>query len=108
MASCLQKFRGWQLPGLPVPGCGPVTSGVGVGQKIRLLVLLGIRLRLHPKTFDSLRLRPRNPGKQGHRRAGALPPDLSKRWQRRQMRIFHNSIIGVFMVCQDQIEKNFL
>jgi len=34
------------------------TSGVGVGQKIRLPVLLGIRL--HPKTSDSLRLR--NPG----------------------------------------------
>ena len=35
------------------------TSGVGVGQKIwlRLLVLLGIRLRLHLKTSDSLRFR---------------------------------------------------
>jgi len=36
---------------------------VGVGQKIRLPVLLGIRIRLHPKTSDFLRLqlRLRNP-----------------------------------------------
>ena len=32
-----------------------------VGEKIRLPVLLGIRLGLHPKSSDSLRLRLRNP-----------------------------------------------
>jgi len=39
--------------------CKNSTSGVGVGHKfqIRFPVLLGIRLRLHPKTSDSIRLR---------------------------------------------------
>ena len=33
--------------------------------RLRLTVLLVIRLQLHPKTTDSLRLRLRNPGEKG-------------------------------------------
>jgi len=33
------------------------TTGVGVGQKIRLRLLVLLGIRLHPKTTDSLRLR---------------------------------------------------
>jgi len=38
------------------------TSGVGVGQKIRLRLPVLLRIRLHPKTSDSLRHRHRSPG----------------------------------------------
>jgi len=47
-------------------------------------------------------------GKQGRRRAVALPPDLSKEGQWEQRCLFHNSIIDTFMVYQDRIETNFL
>ena len=47
-------------------------------------------------------------GKQGRRRAVALPPDLSKEGQQGQRCLFHDSIIDNFMIYQDRIEINIL
>jgi len=46
-------------------------------------------------------------GKQGRQRAEAYTLDLSKWKQRRQRCLFHNRIIGKFMVSEDRIEINF-
>ena len=46
-------------------------------------------------------------GKQGRRRAETLPPDLSNGGQQGRRCLFHNSIIGNFMVYQDRIETTF-
>ena len=43
---------------------GAKKNGEKIRLQLRLPVLLGIRLRLHPKTSDSLRLRLRNPASQ--------------------------------------------
>jgi len=46
-------------------------------------------------------------GKQGRRRAESLPPDFPEGRQRGRRCLFHNSIIGIFMVDQDRIETKF-
>jgi len=46
-------------------------------------------------------------GKQGRRKAESLPPDLPKGAQRGRRCLFHNSIIGIFMVDQDRIKTHF-
>jgi len=38
----------------------------------------------------------------------ALTPVLSNVWKRGRRCLFHSSIVGNFMVCQDQIETNVL
>jgi len=47
-------------------------------------------------------------GKEGRRRAAALPPDLSNEGQLGQRCLFHNNIIGNFMVYHDRIEMHFI
>jgi len=46
-------------------------------------------------------------GKQGRRKAVALPSDLSKERQRGQRRIFYNSIIGISWFITIELKQIF-